>query len=382
MINLICLKQNRVTAALKQLFDTVGLEFCTVNCYGSEGIKKYILSSNADTLIIVGETSQLKSILRDFFGLKYVINDQLRQKAEYYHRHSNQKAEFNIDDYTLPEGFKPIFLKGNNTSFFGDIGNRRIFCFSDSSEIDASYLSDNFLLFNAALSSFCFKLFGVEANLIINHLSGINCNGFSYKVYDRGDGDVAMFLYFDKAVSPATLDNILKSVYSVFGEYIYADFDTTLSEVLVHLATLANVKIATTESLTGGMLASKIIDVPNVSKVLDFSLITYSNQAKQRLLNVSPNDLEEYGAVSEQIAKQMAQGLLNTKMCDLAISTTGLAGPSGASAKKPIGLVYNAIATKEYTHVFKCVFEGDRNEIRSQTVNFALFNTIRAIKKL
>mgnify|MGYP001013369008 CR=1 FL=1 len=382
MVNLICLKQNKVTAAVKQLLDIVGLEFCTVECFNAEGIRSYILSSSADTLIIVGELSIIKTVLRDAYELKYVINEQLKQKAGYYASHSSLKTQFNIDDYILPNGFKPIFSEGNNKSFFGEVNNKRIFCFSDSCAFDASYLLDNFSLFKTDLSSFCFKLFGIKINDIIDHLKEINCPDFYYKVYDRGAGDVALFLYFNKVISSATIDNVLKIVYSIFGEYIYADFDTSLCEVLVHLAMLAGIKIATTESLTGGMLSSKIIEVPNVSKVLDFSLVTYSNQAKQDFLGVSQKDLSTAGAVSEIVAKQMAEGLLKNKMCDLAIATTGLAGPGGASAKKPIGLVYTAIATNERTHVFKSFFEGDRNEIRNQTVNFALFNTIKVIKIL
>jgi len=127
-----------------------------------------------------------------------------------------------------------------------------------------------------------------------------------------------------------------------------------------------NIKIATAESCTGGLLAKTITDIPGSSAIFDVGLITYSNQSKIKLLDVNPETLEKHGAVSEQVAIEMANGLKKITDCDIAISITGIAGPTGATKNKPIGLVYIAINDK----IHKCNFQGNRQEIRQQTIDF------------
>jgi len=125
-------------------------------------------------------------------------------------------------------------------------------------------------------------------------------------------------------------------------------------------------KIAVAESCTGGLLAKTITDIPGSSACFDVGLVTYSNESKVNLLDVSPQTLEKYGAVSKQVAIEMINGLRKISDCDIAISITGIAGPGGATENKPIGLVYIAINDEVYT----CNFKGTRQEVREQTVDF------------
>lgn len=131
-------------------------------------------------------------------------------------------------------------------------------------------------------------------------------------------------------------------------------------------------KLATAESCTGGMIAGAITDIAGSSDVFDRGFVTYSNQAKIEMLGVSQKTLDEFGAVSEQTCREMVLGALKNSQANVAISTTGIAGPGGGSAEKPIGLVYIGVGTSERIRVTKFHFSGTRAEVRKQTVERAL----------
>ncbi|MBJ6986248.1 MULTISPECIES: CinA family protein [unclassified Devosia] len=131
--------------------------------------------------------------------------------------------------------------------------------------------------------------------------------------------------------------------------------------------------IVTAESCTGGMIAAALTDVPGSSAALFGGFITYSNEAKASMIHVQPRLIQDYGAVSNQVARAMADGARNTANADIAVSSTGIAGPDGGSDKKPVGLVYVAVSTELATVVIEHQF-GDigRDEIRKATVEAAL----------
>jgi nicotinamide-nucleotide amidase len=134
-----------------------------------------------------------------------------------------------------------------------------------------------------------------------------------------------------------------------------------------------NMMITTAESCTGGLLSAAITDMPGSSRVFDRGFITYTNQSKTDFLNVPPDLISTHGAVSEQCAAAMAEGALNNTSAGIAISITGIAGPDGGTADKPVGLVYFGCAQKIYpTKTLKKTFNGNRQEIRAQAVNSAL----------
>ena len=130
--------------------------------------------------------------------------------------------------------------------------------------------------------------------------------------------------------------------------------------------------ITTAESCTGGLLAGRILDVPGASAVYNEGYITYSNEAKERLLGVSSKTLQLYGAVSRQTATEMALGAAKAAGADVALSTTGIAGPGGGTAEKPVGLVYVGCSMKGAVEVQECRFEGDRKANRNAAVEVAL----------
>ena len=129
--------------------------------------------------------------------------------------------------------------------------------------------------------------------------------------------------------------------------------------------------VATAESCTGGMIAATITDIAGSSDVFDRGFVTYSNQSKIEMLGVLHETLEKHGAVSEETCAEMLQGALKNSDANIAVATTGIAGPGGGSEEKPIGLVYIGISGRFGANVEKCFFKGNREEIRKAAVEHA-----------
>ncbi len=174
------------------------------------------------------------------------------------------------------------------------------------------------------------------------------------------------------------LNEIIEKIDGKIHKYIYSYNDESIEEVVYKKLKANNMKIAFCESCTGGLISSRFTSIPGVSEVFDRGIVTYSNRAKVEELGVKKNTLDKYGAVSEQVALEMATGLLNKAGVDIALSTTGLAGPSGGTEDKPVGLVYIGIAAKNHSFVFKSVFSGDRLSIQNRAALKA-FDELRKI---
>lgn len=154
-----------------------------------------------------------------------------------------------------------------------------------------------------------------------------------------------------------------------------------LEEKIVALLCEKKVTLATAESCTGGMLASRIIDVPGVSEVFKAGFVTYANEAKQNLIGVKEETLAQFGAVSEQTAREMVLGAMKAAKADMAVATTGIAGPGGGTKEKPVGLVYIACGSADDIVVERCLFNGSRKEIRQASVEHALGMLYKEIVK-
>lgn len=146
----------------------------------------------------------------------------------------------------------------------------------------------------------------------------------------------------------------------------------TLEEEVVELLARKHLTVTTAESCTGGLIAGTLINAAGASDVLNEGYVTYSNEAKERLLHVSHETLERYGAVSAQTAQEMAEGAARAAGADAALSATGIAGPGGGSVEKPVGLVYIGCCLNGRTVVKECRFNGSRMENRLRTVETAL----------
>ncbi len=165
-----------------------------------------------------------------------------------------------------------------------------------------------------------------------------------------------------------------------FEDVCFGDGRKSLARVLVETLVEKSLTVATAESLTGGNIASSIVEIPGCSNVFYGGIVSYSNEAKCKYLGVAEETIGDFGAVSEQTAIEMATGLLS-KDVQIGISTTGIAGPTGGSFTKPVGLVYIGITDEEHTKVYKKIFKGNREQIRNQARDMALFYAIKHLQK-
>lgn len=140
---------------------------------------------------------------------------------------------------------------------------------------------------------------------------------------------------------------VINEIKNRLDGFVYGVDYTCIEEAVIEKLKEKQMKVATAESCTGGLIAKRITDVPGASEVFDCGIISYANEIKHRVLGVSEDDLNKYGAVSEPVARQMAQGALKVSGADIAVSVTGIAGPDSDSTNKPVGLVYIGLADRD-----------------------------------
>lgn len=146
-----------------------------------------------------------------------------------------------------------------------------------------------------------------------------------------------------------------------------------LARKIIEIYTAQKRKIVTAKSCTGGLLTAALTQISGASAVIERGFVTYSNDAKVETLGVLPELIEVHGAVDDKVAEAMAQGALEFSRADIAISVTGIAGPTGGTPAKPVGLVYFGIANRTgATFHYKAKYNGDRDDIRMQAVHEAL----------
>lgn len=155
------------------------------------------------------------------------------------------------------------------------------------------------------------------------------------------------------------------------------------AEKLVNLLIEKKLHITTAESCTGGMVASRIVDVANASKVFNVAYVTYANEAKEKYLNVDSKTIEKYGVVSEEVTKQMALGALKEANADISIVTSGIAGPTGGTEYKPVGMVCFGVGIKDNVYTSTKYFENiGRNKVRSMATEYIIDFAIKLIEKM
>jgi nicotinamide-nucleotide amidase len=172
---------------------------------------------------------------------------------------------------------------------------------------------------------------------------------------------------------PLALDRAEAIITAGLGQSVFSSDGETLEEVIVKLLTERGQTLAVAESCTGGYLAHRITNVPGASVVFLRGYVTYANEAKVELLGVDPESISVHGAVSEEVAKAMAEGAREAASANFALATTGIAGPSGGTTAKPVGTVFIALAADaETTQVSRFQFPDDRQTFKDLTAQAAL----------
>lgn len=229
---------------------------------------------------------------------------------------------------------------------------------------------------NNTLVSKTLKLFGIGESLLDTKISDI--------ISEQDNPTVAPYISDmelrlritaksdSESKANSIIEPVVEKIKSRVGEFIYAEDNVSIEAVVSKMLVEKNLTISTAESCTGGLVSSILINYPGISSVFMEGCVTYSNESKISRLGVNPSTLKVHGAVSEETAKEMAEGIAKHLGTNVAISTTGIAGPDGGSHDKPVGLVYIGIYINGKTTVNKYIFNGNRQEIRFRATKNAL----------
>lgn len=173
---------------------------------------------------------------------------------------------------------------------------------------------------------------------------------------------------------------VKKEICSCLEEYVIGYNEDKLEESVLALLRKEKYTVATVESCTGGMVAAQLVNCSGISACFKEGIVTYSNEAKMKYVDVKEETLKAYGAVSKETALEMAQGIRKKTGADIGLSTTGIAGPGGGTPTKPVGLVYIGLAIKEKTYTYELHLHGTRQTIRENTVKHILFQLYKHLK--
>jgi len=163
-----------------------------------------------------------------------------------------------------------------------------------------------------------------------------------------------------------------KKILHILRDNVYGFDNDTLEEVAGKLLLKKKMTLSIAESCTGGLISDRITNISGSSNYFDRGIVAYSNKSKVRELGIDKKLIKKYGAVSRPVAIAMAKGMLNKSGSDIALGVTGIAGPTGGTRKKPVGLVYIAMARPKKTRCIECYFVGSRTDIKRQTSTAAL----------
>ena len=169
-----------------------------------------------------------------------------------------------------------------------------------------------------------------------------------------------------------SLNDLMDDVIARLGQHVFSIDGRTMEEVVGQRLLGQGLTLASAESCTGGLIAHRLTQVPGSSAYVDRGVVCYDNRAKIELLGVSESLLKKHGAVSAQVAKAMAQGIRTRSKVDVGLSVTGIAGPGGGTAHKPVGLVYVGLATAKESYTKEFRFHGEREAIKLRSSQAAL----------
>ncbi len=228
------------------------------------------------------------------------------------------------------------------------------------------------------------KTFGLKESDIVERLKNVMDQLSPIGFYPIVPGMVDLKLTIrgdDEHKLTRELNKKLKILKSRIGEAIYGYDDDTLESVLGKVLRESHMTISTAESCTGGLVANLITDVPGSSDYFKGGVVSYWNEAKMCLLGVSDEILNYFGAVSEPTAVMMAEGVRKLLQTDVGIATTGIAGPTGGTLEKPVGLVYMAVSVRGKITVINKIFQGNRTFIKKQAAYTVLDLARRKIRE-
>lgn len=390
MIRLLAKEYSRAITSLCDMLDKVSAQHDMYIAQSRKLLVEQLTNTDGiDALILIGNTGEWCEVFAETYGLALVYDKFAEKKVAEYCKLANLQmpAQYILDKCcSLPE----TFIHYSSCSNFqcacgGTLRKCRVYILPDDANecelIFNVYIKSDLFKQLVENSVYCFKIFGLAENDLNERLTKHTSRFVTIKC-ETEHLDSKVNLTFPANCAKKVVKEILTAFSEEFKNYIYADSDLTPAAAVVALLSERYKTVAVAESITGGLIASRIVDVPGASNVLYEDVVTYSVDSKCKRLGLNPHFVDEHGVVSSHVAREMAASQL--KNADYSLSTTGYAGPT-TDGSYPVGLCYIGVGAvvngEKFVKVFKNIFNGTRNEIRNCVTNTALYLLTAAITK-
>jgi nicotinamide-nucleotide amidase len=324
-----------------------------------------------------------KESVCEFFGLKlYLHEDSLKRIRKTFEQSNKLMDESNLKQAYFPK--EAIILKNENGTAPGAIiqhGEKIIVLLPGppsemnpmfehvkiylEERISKDFFEDGFLVSGVGESE-------VEGTLKTFYQDHPLVNIAPY----AGLGEIQ---YIFTSTDEKALNQALKAFKSHFSDYIVGPYNIPLETRVVNTLAAQNKTITFAESCTGGLLAGRLINVSNASKVFNESYVLYSNESKIKNLGINQQIIDRFGVVSDQCVYELAYQVAKRTSSDIAVSVSGIAGPTGGTQLKPVGTVYFGVYHEGKTRTYHKVFSGDRQMVRAKAVTYALYLTYKTL---
>lgn len=357
-----------------------------------ERMRNTILTAldRSDIVIITGglgptKDDLTKEVVAALWDMRLILDEKSKDRilCSFKERHIADMTENNLKQAMVPEG--AMVIDNHNGTAPGFIINKedKTIILLPGPPHEAIPMFENDIipylksLNKAIIYSQMVKIIGIaesKVDTMIADLIENQTNPTIAPYAKNGEVHLRVTAYAENEVKGKELtDPIVYELKERFGDYIYSTLETeSLEDVVVKLLSSLKLTLSTAESCTGGLIAGRIVNVSGASDVFNEGVITYSNEAKEKYLKVRHETLKDYGAVSFETAKEMAEGAMNNLHSHTSIAVTGIAGPLGGTKEKPVGLVYIACGVLGEVTVKECHFNGSRQNVRENTVICAL----------
>ncbi|MGV3076224.1 competence/damage-inducible protein A [Clostridium baratii] len=348
--------------------------------------------SRSDIIITTGglgptKDDMTKELVAEFLGMDmYLHEESLKKIEDYFKKMGRIPVKSNEKQAYFPK--EAIILENNNGTAPGAIfekdGKAIIVLPGPPKEMEPMF-NESVRKYLESLTGYTIvsevlRVFGVGESEAENKLQDLIDNGKNPTIAPYAKEGEVTFRITAKGKNEDEARKLIKplkeEVYNRLGNLIYNTGDVSIQETVGEMLVNKNMTIGVSESCTGGLVSAKLIEYPGISSVFLEGAVTYSNEAKMRTLNVKKDTLEKFGAVSEETAREMAEGIAKRCGSRIGVSTTGIAGPGGGTEEKPVGLVYIGVYIDGETKVERHVFSGNRTAVRNKASMTAL-NMVR-----
>ncbi len=378
---------------LSSELSNIGINVHNISVVGDNPKRLQLVLENAlnnnDIIILTGGLGPTgddltKEVVSKVFGKKLVLDNTEKEHLQnWFNKRNIPFTKNNLKQAYLPEdSIKIENPNGTAPGVYLHEDGKYIFLLpgppGELKELYFNFVQPTLKSFNnQKVESRFYNITGLGESLVEDKLKDLVENQKNPTIATYANlGEILVRLTANGPDAEKLLDEKEKIIKERLGKYIFSYSNNSLVNTIGNCLIERNLTLSSAESCTGGMIGEQLTAIPGISQAYLLGLITYSNEAKIKVLNVNKKTLEKYGAVSEETCWEMCTNVRKILGTDFGIATTGIAGPDGGTPEKPVGLVYTGLATKDTVKIKRNLFYGNRDTVRKRTCN-VIFQMLR-----